>query len=75
MQYDVIAFKSCFPTSNIQSDEQLADYKSYYLSIRDRMDEYPYKVFIVVTHRRRYPTIPTPRPQHAHAPGPVGCLR
>jgi hypothetical protein len=49
MEYDVIAFKSCFPTSNIQSDEQLADYKSYYLSIRDRMDEYPNKIFIVVT--------------------------
>jgi hypothetical protein len=49
MEYDVIAFKSCFPTSNIQSDEQLADYKSYYLSIRDRMDEYPNKIFIVIT--------------------------
>jgi hypothetical protein len=49
MQYDVIAFKSCFPTSNIQSDEQLAEYKSYYLSIRDRMDEYPNKVFLVIT--------------------------
>jgi hypothetical protein len=49
MQYDVIAFKSCFPVSNIGSDEQLADYRSYYLSIRDRMDEYPNKIFIVVT--------------------------
>jgi len=49
MQYDVIAFKSCFPVSDIQSDEQLAEYKTYYLSIRDRMDEYPDKVFIVVT--------------------------
>jgi hypothetical protein len=49
MQYDVIAFKSCYPTSDIQSDEQLDEYKSYYLSIRDRMDEYPGKVFIVVT--------------------------
>jgi hypothetical protein len=49
MGYDVIAFKSCFPVSNIESDEQLADYKSYYLSIRDRMDEYPDKIFVVVT--------------------------
>jgi hypothetical protein len=55
MQYDVIAFKSCFPTSNIQSDEQLAEYKSYYLSIRDRMDEYPNKVFIVVTQPPEIP--------------------
>jgi hypothetical protein len=49
MQYDVIAFKSCFPASNIESDEQLADYKSYYLTIRDRMDQHPNKIFLVVT--------------------------
>jgi len=49
MEYDVIAFKSCFPVSDIQSDDQLAEYKSYYLSIRDRMDQYPNKIFIVVT--------------------------
>jgi hypothetical protein len=49
MQYDVIAFKSCYPVSDIESDEQLDEYKSYYLSIRDRMDDYPGKVFIVVT--------------------------
>ena len=49
MQYDVIAFKSCFPVSDIQSDDQLAEYKSYYLSIRDRIDQYPNKIFIVVT--------------------------
>ena len=49
MQYDVIAFKSCFPVSDIQSDDQLAEYKSYYLSIRDRMDQYPDKIFIVLS--------------------------
>ncbi len=49
MEYDVIAFKSCFPVSDIQSDDQLAEYKSYYLSIRDRMDQYPNKIFIVVS--------------------------
>ena len=49
MGYDVIAFKSCFPVSNIESDEQLADYRSYYLSIRSRMDQYLDKIFIVVT--------------------------
>jgi hypothetical protein len=49
MEYDVIAFKSCYPVSDIQSDDQLAEYKSYYLSIRDRMDQYPNKIFIVVT--------------------------
>ncbi len=49
MQFDVIAFKSCYPVSEIQSDEQLDEYKSYYLSIRDRMDQYRDKLFIVVT--------------------------
>ncbi|UCH27160.1 MAG: PKD domain-containing protein, partial [Trueperaceae bacterium] len=49
MQYDVIAFKSCYPTSNIGDDAQLAEYKSYYLSIRDRIDQYTQKIFIVVT--------------------------
>ena len=49
MQYDVIAFKSCFPVSNIESDDQLAEYQSYYLSIRSRLDQYLNKIFIVVT--------------------------
>ena len=60
MQYDVIAFKSCFPTSNVSSDEQLADYKSYYLSIRERMDEYPDKIFIAVTQPPQVPANSNP---------------
>lgn len=55
LRYDVIAFKSCFPVSNIGSDEQLDEYKSYYLSIRERMDEYPHKVFIIVTQPPQVP--------------------
>jgi hypothetical protein len=55
MEYDVIAFKSCFPVSLIESDDQLAEYESYYLSIRDRMDEYPDKIFIVVTQPPEIP--------------------
>jgi hypothetical protein len=55
MQYDVIAFKSCFPVSNIGDDYQLNEYKSYYLSIRDRIDQYPDKVFIIVTQPPQVP--------------------
>ncbi len=55
MQYDVIAFKSCFPTSNIASDDQLEQYKSYYRSVRDRMDQHPEKIFIVVTQPPQVP--------------------
>jgi len=49
MQHEVIAFKSCFPVSDITSDEQLAEYKADYLSMRDVMDQHPDRVFIVVT--------------------------
>jgi hypothetical protein len=55
MQYDVIAFKSCFPTSNIGDDYQLNEYKSYYLSVRNRMDQHPDKIFIVVTQPPQVP--------------------
>jgi hypothetical protein len=55
MQYDVIAFKSCYPTSNIGDDAQLNEYKGYYLSARDRMDQYPDKLFIVVTQPPQVP--------------------
>jgi hypothetical protein len=55
MGYDVIAFKSCYPTSNIWGDEHLAELKSYYLAVRDRMDQYPDKIFIVVTQPPQVP--------------------
>ena len=49
MQHEVIAFKSCFPASNITSEEQLQQYKTWYLGMRAVMDRYPDHVFIVVT--------------------------
>jgi hypothetical protein len=55
MQYDVIAFKSCYPVSNIGSDEQLAEYQAYYLTIRARMAQYPDKLFVVVTQPPQVP--------------------
>ncbi len=60
MQYNVIAFKSCFPVSNIESDLQLQEYRSYYLSIRDRMDQYPDKVFVIVTQPPEVPANSSP---------------
>ena len=55
MQYDVIALKSCFPVSNIGDDYQLDEYKSHYLSIRDRLDQYPDKIFVIVTQPPQVP--------------------
>lgn len=61
MQYDVIAFKSCFPTSNISSDEQLETYQSYYLFIRDRVDLHPDKLFVLVTQPPQVPNSSDPQ--------------
>jgi len=55
MQYDVIMVKSCYPTSNIGSDDQLNEFKSYYVSMRNRMDQYPDKIFIIVTQPPQVP--------------------
>jgi hypothetical protein len=49
LQADVIIFKSCFPNSNIDSEEMLGDYQRYYLSIRDVIDQHPDKLFIPFT--------------------------
>jgi hypothetical protein len=60
MQYDVILFKSCFPTSNIEDDGQLREYQNYYLSIRDTIDQYPQKLFVVVTPPPQVPNNSNP---------------
>jgi hypothetical protein len=49
MQHEVIIFKSCFPVSQITSNVQLAQYKRYYLQMRDVMGQHPDHVFIAVT--------------------------
>ncbi|HNT30167.1 MAG TPA: hypothetical protein PKL83_04420 [bacterium] len=49
LAYDVIMFKSCFPASNIVDDDQLSQYKAYYLTIKERMDEHPGNLFIILT--------------------------
>jgi hypothetical protein len=49
MQHEVIIFKSCYPASDIVSEEDLQASKQMYLEIRDVMDQHPEKLFIVVT--------------------------
>jgi len=49
LQHEVIVFKSCFPVSDISSEEKLDEYKAYYLEIREVMDQHHDKIFIVVT--------------------------
>jgi hypothetical protein len=50
LQHEVIIIKSCFaPANNIKSDQQLEQYISWYIGIRNTMDRYPDKVFVILT--------------------------
>ncbi len=60
MQHEVIAFKSCFPASNITDDAQLEQYKAWYLGMRTVMDRHPDHIFIVVTPPPLNPAATTP---------------
>lgn len=58
-EYEIIMFKHCFPTSNIQPDKEVADinsdyksianYKLQYNALRDKMRQFPKNKFIVWT--------------------------
>jgi hypothetical protein len=52
--HDVIAFKSCYPASNIETDAELEERKNWYLSMRVVFDQYPDKVFIVMSQPPRH---------------------
>lgn len=60
LQHEVIVLKSCFPASNITSDEQLQQYKKWYLAMRDVMDDHPDHVFIVMSPPPLNPAATTP---------------
>ncbi len=60
LQHEVVIVKSCFPNSNIQSDEQLRETQGYYLAIRERMDRFPDHLFIIVTSPPLNPAETTP---------------
>lgn len=49
LNHDVIAFKSCYPASAIATPQLLAQYKTWYLAIRDVLDQYPAKTFVVMS--------------------------
>lgn len=60
LQHDVIVFKSCFPVSNIESQEQLETYQRYYLGIRDAIDQHPEHLFIAMSPPPLVPESTTP---------------
>ena len=47
--HELIAFKSCYPASDIESDAELETRKAWYLAMRDVFDRYPEKVFVVLS--------------------------
>lgn len=47
--HQVIAFKSCFPASDIPDEATLNYYKSWYLAMRAVFDLYPSRLFVVMS--------------------------
>jgi len=47
--HEVVAFKSCYPNSAIHSDAQLAQYKTWYLEMRDFFDQHPNTTFVIMS--------------------------
>ena len=61
MTYDVIAFKSCFTSSQaLVDDSVLNNYKNYYIQMRTFFDSHPEKVFVVITPPPSHPDETTP---------------
>lgn len=54
-RHDVIVFKNDHSTGDIESDSQLESYKSDYLAIRDVLDQFPDKLFLMVSGPPRKP--------------------
>jgi hypothetical protein len=60
-QHEVIIFKSCFaPANHITSDQQLEQYKAWYVGMREVMGEHPEKLFVVMTFPPLNPAETTP---------------
>jgi hypothetical protein len=55
MQHEVIIVKSCFPNSAVKSDEMQQQFQTWYLQMRDVMDQHPERVFIIVTSPPLHP--------------------
>ena len=47
--YDIIAFKSCFPASYIESDSMLNEYKDWYNTVKSVASQHPETHFIPFT--------------------------
>jgi hypothetical protein len=48
-QHDIIMFKSCYPASNIDSEEMFENYKKWYLSLLPTFQQHPDILFIAMS--------------------------
>ncbi len=55
LQHEVIAVKSCFPNSAVGSDKKQEQFQTWYLQMRDVMDQHPDRIFIIVTSPPLHP--------------------
>lgn len=69
--YNIILFKSCFPTNKIEPDNRVKDelnpqrrslynYKQHYLKIREKIDTFNSKIFILMTPPPLHPKATNP---------------
>lgn len=49
LDYDIVAFKNCYPTTKIITDTQLEGDKNYYLKVKDSLRKYSTKKWIMFT--------------------------
>lgn len=49
LEFDMVAFKNCFPTTKIATDSQLEEYKNYYQKIFQGLQRFPMKKFLLLT--------------------------
>ncbi len=49
LQFDIIAFKNCYPTTKMESDEKLERFKQNYNNMSNCFKQYPDKLFIAFT--------------------------
>jgi hypothetical protein len=58
--YDIVAFKSCYPSSGIESDDMLTEYYGYYNAIKAITNAHPETLFIPFTTPPMVPSMTNP---------------
>ncbi len=54
-RHDVIIFKNDHRTGDIETDEELLQHKAHYLAVRDILDQFPDKLFVMMSGPPRRP--------------------